>query len=128
MIELKKYIPTRGYRRNMKNSISIRKNGCIIISQKLAENMELQPGDFIQLAQEANTPDQWFIAKAADGFKARELKGNYVLQNIQLCTDLLNSINKDFETQNGFVILVGAEPVTEQDGQKWFEIITASAK
>lgn len=128
MIELVKYIPAKGYRSNCKNSLSLRKNGCIIISKKLSDNMKMGPDSFIELAQNKVSPEQWFIAKSQDGMKARELKGNYILQSKPTCSAILDSIGKDFETQKGFTMLVSSEPALKQDGQEWFEIITASAK
>lgn len=72
-MKIKKFTPenTPSTSRRGVVQISFNRSGLISISPALSEQMELDENSCISIMQDEESPEDWFVAKDADGFALR---------------------------------------------------------
>jgi len=106
--------------------ISIRKSGTIIINRDAVILTQLPLGGYIEIAQDQDSPKDWFININAgkEGFILRQTKYDALTFNAkQLSDKILDSIGFDHSAS----MIIGSEIITVGN-HKYLPIITKSAK
>ncbi len=109
-------------RRTMTPQISFNKSGIITFNAKLAEQMNLKPGDTVVFLQDQTRKRDWYIEKTAtNGLELRRYKGAKTMSLIMnaaiVCKELMASIGSE-----GPVKFTVATQTTEG---KYFAILTS---
>lgn len=103
------------------------KAGMLHISAAAAEKLGLKEGDFIELSQDEDEPQDWYLSKTKKGFGLRNKKKGsaeqgLIFNNTALTKLIFESVG--YQEQTGRV-LFGAEPVTVNKVDYW-PVITSN--
>lgn len=109
-----------------KSYISLGKSGTITLSKKAAIITAVEDGDFLQLHQDEDNPNDWYISISKEEgpihLRANKLNGtSFMGNNKGIVNTLKKAINMEYETK-GIRIPVGQ--ATELDGVKYYPLIT----
>ncbi len=103
------------------------KAGILHISAAAAEKLGLKEGDFIELSQDEDEPQDWYLSKTKKGFGLRNKKKGSAEQGLIFSNKALTKLifeSVEYDQKSGRC-LFGAEPVTLKNVDYW-PIITAS--
>ena len=98
--------------------------GVLGLSKGLRQQLNLTPGDGIEVAQDEDEPTDWYIKKSKDGIVTR-LAAKSDPDGALLCNTakVSHALEDSLQVEKG-VMLVGKEP--NEDG--WYPIFTSSLK
>jgi hypothetical protein len=110
-------------RKNHKARVNISKIGVFTFSRKATENLNLVKGLTIVFVQDADRPQDWYIAHDSKGFKLRETGGSLRFTSAVLRTKIIESL-KEKPARPGVSFLVSTVPVPD-NGLLLYAIITS---
>ncbi len=103
---------------NSSPAITLTKSGLIIFNQPACRLLSIKPGVKVSLAQDEETPENWYVFIDPNGFAVRtgysKSKG-CVMNHSGMVKMLVESVNKDTKQTHRF--LIGGEP-TVMKGSK----------
>ena len=107
-----------------KATIRFYEQGQISLSMSAVKMMNLKNGDRIEILQDQNEPNDWYITKSKDGFQLRKQSGTkgYVFNNKYTSRIFIKSFGKD---RKSLGCMIGTEP-EEYKGEILWSIITSS--
>lgn len=103
-------------------AISITHTGVFRVSTVLAEEMKLQEGDQVALAQDEDEPKDWYLHKVkADGFPIHISGGGHVFSALGITRQMMELI--EFKHKTGRMIV--GEKITHDKVQMWPLILSS---
>ena len=109
-------------------TIRFNKSGAISISGVAVDLTGINSGDYIEIVQDEQNPEDWYITKSDMnvGFKLRPggKSGNSMANSAATCRAFLKQFPRTGKTSTG--CLIGTVPVTFE-GVDYWPIITSSA-
>jgi hypothetical protein len=109
-------------------SIRFHQSGIITISAAAAEKIKLKEGDKVSIAQDEDSPDDWYlITKDKKGFATRIYKGSNGLafNNAYIAKSLINFLELKTKSVS---FKLATEPAADNGGGKLYAILLATAK
>lgn len=128
-MNLKKYTREGRWGDSKIGIINIHRKGQVCLNGHIVNYLDLQVGDQMIMAKDTDSRNDWYIAfgKEINGYKMSALhaknKGRMLAAYFSLrgITDILTSVNAE---KSASFILSLRNP-KEQDGVKWYRILTA---
>lgn len=111
-------------RAGTKPTINFGKSGAIKLNKFLVENLKLEPGHLLEIAQDEDEEDDWYfkVSKKGEGFVLRSNKDGSLTCNSSVTSQ---NLRDHFGYQDKGLTLDPA-PAAEEGG--WYALLTAKLK
>ncbi len=112
-----------------KASVGFNKAGTINLNEKACERLELKTGDKIAIAQDEESPENWYIFKHEEGFDVRATsdKKGFVFNHSSLCKEIFKFFELSTDKSHRF-LLAEEETKNEDDTTIYWGLLPPADK
>lgn len=112
-------------KRENKSYIKFNANGVIYISKAAAEKIGISAGNQLYIAQDEDSPNDWYLVVGKDGFMVRTNKGGVMeFSSVHICRSIISA----FDIKSKSVSFDLATEKADNDQFEMYAILTDTAK